>query len=741
VRWVLTSEDGFPLKWEPTYHEKMFMLLISVLFLTGCNDTKPAPEAETSTTVDTSTSTDIDTTPVAQVNDWCEAGLGGAADERAVAASLANAHLGVRLFGPTPDYLSADQVLITALADGVAVSALESYADGFDDVCSYSAQTAPSYSGDATEADGWLWVVPGDTAPSVSDDIEGMVLDLRAAPDASWGQMTAAIGAAMATEVSLGRRVVRAFDGFPTQYGAGGYTTDLADLPLTVEATGDVDLPIVILTPTALGPEAATLAAGLRMAQRAALVGADVHTSVAESTWSAVGDQGLLWRYSTLYLGNAPYPDRVPSDVSSFEADFKDLSLSEVAGDAQRALSSAYNPDQGFLGSSTLTTAEKRAALMVAHGTLDWFYPYFDVVGHEIDEALDAGLAEIEAAPDAERAAFQETLGRFMHVIQDGHGFFSDLYLGYPAAGYHLTVQLIDGESIIRYSGHDELQAGDTILAVNGVEAEEWYSDAMRRNSAASEGYLHSMATGELAELTPELTVRHADGTEEVVTAESKSYDVKLTPGMGSWRLSGTLDDLGAPELYYLNLHPDVEANISSIKNQLRTLSDEITGLVVDMRNYPAVNHYEVVPFLNRSGSFNSPIFQTPQFVGPVESGFDELQYTIDSEPDAFDGPIVLIVSNYTVSAAENFSQMFVDESYVTVVGQPSAATNGTITLSWLPGGMYIYFTGMRVLNLDRSEFHGRGIPVDVVVTPTPEELASGADPELLSAIEVLSVD
>jgi C-terminal processing protease CtpA/Prc len=71
----------------------------------------------------------------------------------------------------------------------------------------------------------------------------------------------------------------------------------------------------------------------------------------------------------------------------------------------------------------------------------------------------------------------------------------------------------------------------------------------------------------------------------------------------------------------------------------------------------------------------------------------------------------------------------------VTIMGQPSAATNGTITTVQLPGGFGMNFTGMRLVNPDGSEFHGIGLVPDIPVDPTPAQFAAGEDPELQAAI------
>ena len=104
----------------------------------------------------------------------------------------------------------------------------------------------------------------------------------------------------------------------------------------------------------------------------------------------------------------------------------------------------------------------------------------------------------------------------------------------------------------------------------------------------------------------------------------------------------------------------------------------------------------------------------------------------------AYDGPVILMVSNKTVSAGECFALMLVPQDNVTVVGQMSAATNGTITNAWLPGHLQITWTVMGLRNLDGSDYHMIGIVPDHDVVPTAAEFAAGEDPELNRALEVL---
>ncbi len=85
-----------------------------------------------------------------------------------------------------------------------------------------------------------------------------------------------------------------------------------------------------------------------------------------------------------------------------------------------------------------------------------------------------------------------------------------------------------------------------------------------------------------------------------------------------------------------------------------------------------------------------------------------------------------------------SFSQFLYGDDNVTVLGQQSAGTNGSITQVKLPGGFTMLFTGMQLLNPDGTTLHGVGIPLDIEVKPTAADFGAGIDPELKQEIIAL---
>jgi C-terminal processing protease CtpA/Prc len=81
--------------------------------------------------------------------------------------------------------------------------------------------------------------------------------------------------------------------------------------------------------------------------------------------------------------------------------------------------------------------------------------------------------------------------------------------------------------------------------------------------------------------------------------------------------------------------------------------------------------------------------------------------------------------------------QMLKGQHVGTILGEPTAGTNGDLTIYDTIGRLKIIYTGLRVLNPDRTLLHGHGITPDVVVHPSIEGLVSGKDEMLEAAVRL----
>jgi hypothetical protein len=158
--------------------------------------------------------------------------------------------------------------------------------------------------------------------------------------------------------------------------------------------------------------------------------------------------------------------------------------------------------------------------------------------------------------------------------------------------------------------------------------------------------------------------------------------------------------------------------------------------------SYPLGDHYHVAAALMPGGFFAVPIVTAPGQSYRYEQGPFGDPFPPDYYPGVtptYTGPVVLLVGTDTVSSGENFSMLLSNNGRpMHVVGRPTGGTNGVNNGIELLGHYSAGWTDIDVHNADGSQFMGIGIPVDIPVTLTQQNLANGNDPERNTAVALL---
>ncbi|MCY1020433.1 S41 family peptidase [Pyxidicoccus sp. MSG2] len=668
---------------------------------------------------------------------------------------MSSAHELVRFFSPGSHAFELDAALAKAL-DGPTVDwdgAARAYAEVLEDVCAKEATPARPLPSATVEDLGDIAVIhPGPGEVILPPRARAVAIDLRGLTEAPGLEeaLARAIGVASTRPVARVSHRVRSHQGLTDEFNARNIyanTTALLSAP-PYAPWGQAELPVALLTSAALPPTAARFAVDLRAAGRAWLQGEPVSTAAAESRWVPIGAQGLAIRVLQLSDAEGRLPDLLPADrplQGALADSLRELPTAGTPGaldqsvPAARARMVPRSPQLQSPPAPEQSAGIARADLLIVHGAMRRFFPYFAVVGDGIDARLEETLAAVDAAP-VSRERIRQLLRRFGAVLQDGHGFVIDSKP--PATGIlPALLEEVAGAPVVHRSLVPQLRPGDTLVRIGSMSAADWYAEELARTSAATPGYRFDLATRRLGEQGEPLTLglRALDGSERTETVRPWP-PADAAAGLGPWgslRPAGFLGDLGAPSVYYINLSGDVLTDLGDFLTRLKEASGA-RGLVLDMRGYPGIDQHAAAQHLLQN-TVRSAIFRIPSWTGPDQLDMEEVQYTFPPLPEpSFTGPIVLLVGPHTVSAAENFSIMLVAQKRVRVVGQRSAGTNGNVTMLQLPGAFRFISTGAEVLFPDRSTFHGVGIVPDVEVAPTAEDLATGRDAELLAAIELL---
>jgi C-terminal processing protease CtpA/Prc len=738
-------------------------LSLALLELAACSsEGSPASSGTTTSSSSSSSSSgtggsppSCDTAPPPPSADWCARVTGASPGKGPAALDISNAHGEIRFFSPVSAYSDADQALAAAL-EGQAPD-LDLYAKGLSPLVCALAEAKDRPASPAkivTGAAGVVTITPGTGPVVLPEGTSVVVVDLRDLPnDADLrAHLDAAVAPALQSPVPRARRSVRHHDGMVDEIfsATNVYKQKIVKLDQEpIPASGGADLPLILLTAAEMAPEAVELAGTLRLAGRAFIYGEDLRTEVAEARLLGVGDRALAYRAFELYDATQRWPDAIPADKRGLPADCL-IEQGTLPGNAPPLVSAGPASRPKILTTkpfgdsqpAVVTPGAARAALYTAHGGIALFMPdylSFPPPPPDFDGRFLATLPDLDLM-SATRKDELDALRRLGAVLDDGHQFVVD-FEGVYAGVFVVMIEDIDGLPVVRRSQTPGVEAGDRITWIGGVPAADWYAAELVRTSAGTDGYRFNIATRRYTTMVGPMDfgLVDPDGVEKTVMVDPQPANVAQAFGFApSLRPAGWLTDLGAPTIYYINLSSDVLTDIQTFRAAL-TEAAPATGLVLDMRGYPGVNHYEVAQRIIDK-PFSSPHFVVPVLDGPGKRTLrDDTLALMPSKNPSFGGEVVLLVGHQTVSAAENFSTMLVDAGRVTVVGRNSAGTNGNITGMQLPGNFAFSFTGMNILHADGSPFMGIGIVPDIEVPLTAAAFRDGVDQELTVAIDVLT--
>lgn len=108
------------------------------------------------------------------------------------------------------------------------------------------------------------------------------------------------------------------------------------------------------------------------------------------------------------------------------------------------------------------------------------------------------------------------------------------------------------------------------------------------------------------------------------------------------------------------------------------------------------------------------------------------------NNPNAYKGQVVVLINEYTQSAAELWAMIFKKVPNVIFVGSQTAGADGNKTSIKMTDGNEIIFSGLGIYYPNGDETQRIGIQPDIVVRPTVESIRNNQDLLLLKAFELI---
>jgi len=194
--------------------------------------------------------------------------------------------------------------------------------------------------------------------------------------------------------------------------------------------------------------------------------------------------------------------------------------------------------------------------------------------------------------------------------------------------------------------------------------------------------------------------------------------------------------------IWYLNLDAVEMDTINKLLPQL----EQSKAIICDLRGYPKGNH-GFINYLMSIDDTTQAWMQVPEIFYPDHEriiGFQNhnwIDFMKAEKPYLGSKKVVFIIDGQAISYAESYMGYIEGYKLATIVGQPTAGTNGNVNPFTLPGGYKISWTGMKVVKHNGTQHHGVGILPDIYVEKTIRGVKEGRDEFLEKALEIVKKD
>jgi C-terminal processing protease CtpA/Prc len=182
---------------------------------------------------------------------------------------------------------------------------------------------------------------------------------------------------------------------------------------------------------------------------------------------------------------------------------------------------------------------------------------------------------------------------------------------------------------------------------------------------------------------------------------------------------------------------PQLAAALDRIARDFPTL----TGFIIDIRDCPGGEDSIAIAIINRFCDRKRVAFHRKTKLGPGPDEYTPLRtWHLEPEGDVqFTGPIVLLTCDAVFSGGEAFALAIRELPHVTNVGDH---TNGIFSYTLdkkLRNGWKYCLSYQVYYSADMVCYEGKGVPADIELRNTKADIAGGADPLIVKALEVLA--
>lgn len=381
---------------------------------------------------------------------------------------------------------------------------------------------------------------------------------------------------------------------------------------------------------------------------------------------------------------------------------------------------------------------------------VNYFYPYRELCDQKWSEVLPEMLPVFIDAKDQKE--YLQACRLLTAKIDDSHSYaknnpdlegrlqkppFALRFIEDKLTVRHYTTHAPETEKIKTL-----IKIGDIVTKVNGEKVENIIERMLPYTPASN----YAVKQRGIANL---ILVNENDSISITIQRDGKTLDLEV-PCFDESKIK-----------FYSDLFPsDAEAysiidnNIGLVRPSLCTpknrnegikkVLNNTKGVIIDFRCYPK-NDYISTHFLKHlnptSYVFSNVTHADESYPGYffIHKWYDENKKVPEHNPNAYPNKIVVIVDEYTQSAAEDVVLGFQTVPNTIVIGSQTSGADGSIVRFDMPGKIKMIMSGRGVYYPDGSNLQRSGVKIDEIVKTTIQGIKEGRDEMFERALAIIN--
>lgn len=231
--------------------------------------------------------------------------------------------------------------------------------------------------------------------------------------------------------------------------------------------------------------------------------------------------------------------------------------------------------------------------------------------------------------------------------------------------------------------------------------------------------------------------IRGPKGTEVMLTVERE--------GEGSVEITITRDEINIPSIEseikeydgksigYISLNRFGDTTTEEFKKEVKShLEAEVDGMIIDVR-------FNGGGYLDKAIDLSSMFLKKGKVVSVERREGEPVHHYATGSPIAPDVKLVVLVNEGSASASEILAGALQDQGRATIIGKQTFGKGTVQEVFDLPGGTSIRITTARWLTPNGKDLGKEGVTPDIEVERTREQIQAKEDPQLDTALELLS--